>query len=223
MLGPVFHQEMLLGSRRSKLHVFRWFYGGWLVLQVGYYWLVALSISNAQGMADFSSVDGGEASVVGGLFTETFVLQQMLFAVLATPAFVAGAVTDEKRRGTLQYLLCTNLDARHIILGKLFGRLAQVGLVALAGLPLFGLFAALGGTPPLTMLAAFVVLLPIVIRDQVVTPAKDAIPRIAEYYAFVQEIMFGALIIVFIIWEPDGLYRLWTRVRNAFQRWPFSY
>jgi ABC-type Na+ efflux pump permease subunit len=159
MLGPVFHQEMLLGSRRSKLHVFRWFYAGWLVAQVGYYWLMALSIGNAQRMADFSSVEGGEASIVGGLFTETFVIQQMLFLLLATPAFVAGAVTDEKRRGTLQYLLCTDLDARHIILGKLFGRLAQVGLVALAGLPLFGLFAALGGTPPLTMFAAFVVLL----------------------------------------------------------------
>ena len=159
MLGPVFYQEMLIGSRRSKLHVFRWFYAGWLVLQVGYYWLVALSIGNARRMEDFSSVAGGESAIIGGLFTETFVLQQMLFVVLATPAFVAGAVTDEKRRGTLQYLLCTDLDARHIILGKLFGRLAQVFLVALSGLPLFALFAALGGIPLPTMLVAGVVLL----------------------------------------------------------------
>lgn len=159
MLGPVFHQEMLLGSRRSKLHVFRWFYAGWLVLQVGYYWLVALSITNARHMEDFSSVAGGESAILGGLFTETFVLQQMLFVALATPAFVAGAVTDEKRRGTLQYLLCTDLDARHIILGKLFGRLAQVFLVALSGLPLLALCAALGGTPAATILVAGIVLL----------------------------------------------------------------
>jgi ABC-type transport system involved in multi-copper enzyme maturation permease subunit len=159
MLGPVFYQELLLGSRRSKLHIFRWVYTGWLVCQVFWYWLVALSISNARQMEDFSTVAGGESAIVGGLFSETFVLQQVLFIVLATPAFVAGAVTDEKRRGTLQYLLCTDLDSRHIILGKLFGRVAQVGLVALAGLPPFALLAALGGIPPLTMLIAFIVLI----------------------------------------------------------------
>ena len=60
MLGPVFYQEMLLGSRRSKLHVFRWFYAGWLVVQVFYYGLVALTISNAR-LQDFSTVGGGEA------------------------------------------------------------------------------------------------------------------------------------------------------------------
>ena len=34
MLGPVFYQEMMLGGRRNQLHVFRWIYAGWLVLQV---------------------------------------------------------------------------------------------------------------------------------------------------------------------------------------------
>ena len=146
MLGPVFYQEMLLGARRSKLHVIRWFYAGWLVAQVGYYYLVAFATMNARRL-DSTIVEGGSSSIVGGLFTETFVLQQMLFIVLATPAFVAGAIADEKRRGTLQYLLCTDLDSRHIILGKLFGRIAQVFLVALAGLPIFAFFAALASTP----------------------------------------------------------------------------
>ncbi len=210
MLGPVFYQEMLLGSRRNKLHVFRWFYAGWLVLQVGYYWLVALSIASARRELDFSHVDGGESLIVGGLFTETFVLQQMLFVVLATPAFVAGAVTDEKRRGTLQYLLTTDLDARHIILGKLFGRIAHVFLVALAGLPVFALFAALGGTPPLTIFIAGIVLFVPTFAIASVTmlasvlckQTRDAV--LAVYAAFVA----GAL----IVWLVGGVFEYFNPV-----------
>src|SRR5206468_1762416 len=67
--------------------------------------------------------------------------------------------TDEKRRGTLQYLLTTDLDTRHIILGKLLGRVAQVLLVALAGLPLFALWAGFGGVEPLTLLFVAAVLI----------------------------------------------------------------
>ena len=33
MIGPILHQEMLLGGRRYRLHVLRWIYAGWLVLQ----------------------------------------------------------------------------------------------------------------------------------------------------------------------------------------------
>jgi ABC-type transport system involved in multi-copper enzyme maturation permease subunit len=159
MLGPVFYQEMLFGSRRNKLHVFRWIYAGWLVLQVFWFWIEYLDYERERGVKDFSYVEGSAPVIMGGWFTETFVLQQMLFVVLAIPAFVAGAVTDEKRRGTLQYLLCTDLDARHIILGKLFGRIAQVVMVALAGFPLYALFAGFGGTPVLTVFVAAIVLI----------------------------------------------------------------
>ena len=83
----------------------------------------------------------------------------MILLLLATPAFVAGAITDEKRRGTLQYLLISDLDTRHIILGKMFGRVAQVALLTLAGLPLFALMAGFGGVEPATLFIAVVVLL----------------------------------------------------------------
>ncbi len=39
----------------------------------------------------------------------------------------------------------------------------------------------------------------------------------------VEEMLFGALIIVFLIVEPLGLYGLWIRIRNYFKAWPFSY
>jgi ABC-type transport system involved in multi-copper enzyme maturation permease subunit len=164
MVGPVLHQELLLGGRRNRLHVIRWVYAGWLVIQLLYFYLLFLSEESSR--AWMKAMAGGpmvirQASapeVVGGRFTEVFVRQQMLLLALLTPAFVAGAVTDEKRRGTLQYLLLTDLDARHIVLGKLLGRAAQVALVLLAGLPLFALLAGFGGVEPWPLLASVLVL-----------------------------------------------------------------
>lgn len=36
-------------------------------------------------------------------------------------------------------------------------------------------------------------------------------------------ILFGGLIIVFLLAEPEGLDRLWRNVQNYFRTWPFSY
>lgn len=38
-----------------------------------------------------------------------------------------------------------------------------------------------------------------------------------------EAILFGLLIVVFLIFEPLGLYGLWIRVRNYWKAWPFSY
>lgn len=38
-----------------------------------------------------------------------------------------------------------------------------------------------------------------------------------------QSIIFGLLIILFLILEPRGLYGIWLRIRNYFKAWPFSY
>ncbi len=36
-------------------------------------------------------------------------------------------------------------------------------------------------------------------------------------------VIYGVLIIVFMIFEPLGLYGIWLRIRNYWKRWPFSY
>jgi ABC-type transport system involved in multi-copper enzyme maturation permease subunit len=165
MIGAVLFQEWLLGSRRSRLYLFRWAYAGWLVVVVfyGYFFFKAEEHSRLTGRnvsgTSFFLRRASMPEVVGQWFAETFVAQQMILLVLATPAFVAGAVTDEKRRGTLQYLLTTELEARHILLGKLLARVAQVALVAVAGLPMFALMAGFGGVEPVTLLAVGVALL----------------------------------------------------------------
>ncbi len=36
-------------------------------------------------------------------------------------------------------------------------------------------------------------------------------------------VIFGVLIIVFLIFEPLGLFGIWVKIRNYWKRWPFSY
>jgi branched-chain amino acid transport system permease protein len=39
----------------------------------------------------------------------------------------------------------------------------------------------------------------------------------------VEAILYGSLIIVFLIFEPRGLFGIWVRLRNYWKAWPFSY
>ncbi len=157
MFGPVLRQEMLLGGRRNRLHLFRWAYAGWLILLVSAQFLLFLSeevgMSRARlGGSQLTDRHASAPEVVGSRFADFFVWQQTWFVFLAVPAFACGAIIDEKREGTLQYLLLSELEARHIVLGKLLGRAAQALLWLLAGWPLFALLAGFGGVEPLTLL-----------------------------------------------------------------------
>jgi ABC-type transport system involved in multi-copper enzyme maturation permease subunit len=163
MIGTILHQELLLGGRRSRLQVFRWLYVGLLIAQVGY----GLSVFEKeetirafqQVQASFLNGSRPEPILprsaphfVAAWFVQIFVPQQFILLAIVTPALVAGAVTDEKRRGTLQHLLLADLGTRSLLLGKLFGRVARVAELALTGLPLFALMAAFAGMRPLHLL-----------------------------------------------------------------------
>lgn len=39
----------------------------------------------------------------------------------------------------------------------------------------------------------------------------------------IEGVLYGLLIVVFLIVEPRGLYGLWVRIRNYWKAWPFSY
>jgi branched-chain amino acid transport system permease protein len=73
--------------------------------------------------------------------------------------------------------------------------------------------------------AVFVTLLPIVIRYAMEgfgglfftqQTVLNIIPNL-------RLILFGFLIIVFLVVEPEGLNRLWRNIRNYFRVWPFAY
>lgn len=75
--------------------------------------------------------------------------------------------------------------------------------------------------------AIFIKLLPIGMDIGVIGIAKGlfGIPYegVANFLANFQLFVFGALIIVFLIVEPEGLARMWENVKRYFRLWPYSY
>jgi len=73
--------------------------------------------------------------------------------------------------------------------------------------------------------AAFVTMLPIVIRWTVEGFGSYffTASELAGVSSSARLIVFGALIIFFLVVEPEGLNRLWRNIRNYFRVWPFSY
>ncbi|MCZ7657517.1 MAG: branched-chain amino acid ABC transporter permease [Xanthobacteraceae bacterium] len=63
--------------------------------------------------------------------------------------------------------------------------------------------------------AAFIIVLP-----QLISMAKDFLPEGAPA-AGVQSVVFGLILITFIIFEPLGLYGRWIKIRTYFQVFPF--
>jgi ABC-type transport system involved in multi-copper enzyme maturation permease subunit len=149
MLGPVLYQEMLLGARRNRAYFFRWFYAGWIVLQL----CGLLFVHVIQGLVTQGKFDLGALADFSRSYLPTLVTQHYLVLLLATPVLTAGAITDEKSRGTLQYLLVTALLPWEILVGKLIGRLYQVFLIALTPLPLLCFLGVFGGLDLLILLS----------------------------------------------------------------------
>lgn len=101
-----------------------------------------------------------------------------------------------------------------------FGLLLSVDFLAMI---LIGGVATISGS---LVGAAFVVLLP-----RFVQSLTDVIPWISRNASDgalfsvdqLQGLLFGALIVGFLVLEPRGLYGLWLRIRNYWKAWPFSY
>jgi branched-chain amino acid transport system permease protein len=70
--------------------------------------------------------------------------------------------------------------------------------------------------------AVFMTLIPEVLNyfSEVV---KVYAPGKTEIFVPMKEVLFGFLIVLFLIFEPRGLAEIWSRMKNFFRLWPFSY
>ncbi len=70
--------------------------------------------------------------------------------------------------------------------------------------------------------AALITLLPALINN-VGRAVQETAPQAAGLLPHVQHAVFGLVIIVFLIFEPRGLSKLWGNVKDYFHVWPFAY
>jgi branched-chain amino acid transport system permease protein len=70
--------------------------------------------------------------------------------------------------------------------------------------------------------ATFISLLPPLLTE-FSDVVKDNLPFIAEQLPAIKNAAFGLIIIVFLIFEPRGLDRIWQRMKDYIRLWPFRY
>jgi branched-chain amino acid transport system permease protein len=99
-----------------------------------------------------------------------------------------------------------------------FGLLVSVQFIAMI---LIGGASTISGS---IMGAFFIALLPRLTRElpeylPFLSSSATETPNVFQ----VEQLLYGVLIIVFLIFEPRGLFGLWIRIRNYWKAWPFSY
>ncbi|MCA9927767.1 MAG: branched-chain amino acid ABC transporter permease [Anaerolineales bacterium] len=70
--------------------------------------------------------------------------------------------------------------------------------------------------------AIFMTLLPALLTN-IGSGIQGSIPQMAGLIPFVRKAVFGLTIILFLVFEPDGLAKIWRDIKDYFRLWPFSY
>jgi ABC-type Na+ efflux pump permease subunit len=141
-------------TRRPRAFVQRFVYGliVLLVLYLNFEWTQSgLGTSAFPGYARLTHVAEN--------FFESFLVLQFVTVLLVTPAYVGGAIAEEKERRTLDFLLTTPLADSEIVLSKLAARLGYLVWVLLTGLPILALLQLIGGIQPVLLWGGFAVTL----------------------------------------------------------------
>lgn len=110
------------------------------------------------------------------------------------------------------YLLFVSVEAFNILFSIQF-----LGMVIIGGL---------GSVMGSLMGAAFMVLLPEVVQagaDALAGSAIDRALRLGASISFLREMAVGAAIILFLIFEPDGLAHRWRLIKAYWKLYPYSH
>jgi ABC-type transport system involved in multi-copper enzyme maturation permease subunit len=139
LFGPVLVFDLIRTTRRGRYTVLRALYAAGLFLSLfamyrNQDWMNRGTFTSTLSMARLAES-----------FVYTFLAVQFIAVAVLTPAYVSGAIAEEKDRKTLEFLLATELRDREIVLGKFVSRLANLGLILLAGLPILSLTQLWGG------------------------------------------------------------------------------
>ena len=70
--------------------------------------------------------------------------------------------------------------------------------------------------------AIFMTLVPEVLKN-ILGMLANEFPRAMSYLFPMQQVVFGLLIVAFLVFEPHGLAEIWRRIKDYFRLWPFAH
>jgi len=112
--------------------------------------------------------------------------------------------------------------------GALFGHYLEFvsveGFTLILSVQFLGMIiiGGLGSVYGSIMGAAFILLLP-QFMEHVATLVATIFPALESGKAYIKEMSVGAAIILFLIFEPEGLIHRWRMMRASWKLYPFSY
>jgi ABC-type transport system involved in multi-copper enzyme maturation permease subunit len=157
LVGPLFFYDIIRTARRNRIIPLRCFYGVCLTVALfGVYgsWF-GWPKTDWREMFHQPEIARARLPEFSQSFSQVFIFGQLSIVALLTPLFTAGAIADERERRTLDLLVTTSMSDQEIILGLYAGRMANLGLVFLTGLPIFSMMPFLGGVDPISVLTTF--------------------------------------------------------------------
>jgi ABC-type transport system involved in multi-copper enzyme maturation permease subunit len=154
LFGPVLFYDMVRTARRSRYVFIRLLYASLLLVILCVMFFTTSETMNRNGPQQREAAVMA-AAMLAQTFFMVFMLVQLALVVLLTPAYVAGAIAEEKDRKTLEFMLATDLNNREIVLSKLLSRMANMTLFLLTGLPILSILQFMGGVDSELMLAGF--------------------------------------------------------------------
>ncbi len=212
-VGPVFIYECLANSRRWQTYAIRSCGVAALLLAMG---TIAWSHT-----ATVEQNPWREYARLGQSYFYAMIGVELALMLFAAPAATAGAICQDRARGTLAHMLATDLSDPEIVLGKLAARLLPVlGLVACSW-PVLAITSLLGGIDPAALTIAFAIILAVALLGCTMALALSVWARKPHEVVMVTYTFWMLVLLVWPIWL--GLSRiglvsppLWTKVANPF-------
>lgn len=110
------------------------------------------------------------------------------------------------------------------LFGHYLGFVSSEGFTIMLSIQFLGMIiiGGLGSVSGSLLGTAFMVLLPEVMTGAVGFFGKSS-PNMMQALAYIKEMAIGLAIILFLIFEPDGLAHRWRRIKAYWKLYPFSY
>ena len=158
-LGPLFRFELVRLARRGRHLPLRAALA--LALLAGLFVAYLGLHPNADRLAlvfgGADTADRDRLQKFGEGFVRVFLVIQQAAVLLLTPVYCGGALTEEKERGRVDFLLTAPLTAWELVAGPLAARLLFVLGIVLTGLPVLAFTLLFGGVSGERVLAGFAV------------------------------------------------------------------
>lgn len=146
-LGPLARFDLVRLARRRRSFLLRFLYALFLLL------IAWLYFARLEGLLASGTVSQGVLTRLAEGFVAQFFVWQAVAIALFTPAYLGGAVAEERERGTLELLFTTHLTVWELVAGKLLARLMHLFGLLLVGVPVLAFGLLIGGVNPQLLLA----------------------------------------------------------------------